>query len=124
VKSLSVADRHLPAGVISLERHHPARRMLRYDSRMPQKMWFDLNHGGFPPDNMARLPSLLFQALLYANECSCWILGLWREVRWQRTDARLPNQKGKGLPVFHSPAALVPFDVSPSRVIVLDDATV
>jgi hypothetical protein len=27
------------------------------------KVWFDLNHGGFPPDNMARLPSLRFQAM-------------------------------------------------------------
>jgi hypothetical protein len=25
----------------------------------PGNLWFDLNHGGFPPDNMARLPSLL-----------------------------------------------------------------
>ena len=27
---------------------------------------------------MARLPSLRFQALLYANERCFWLLGLWR----------------------------------------------
>ncbi len=32
-------------------------------SKEEGELWFDLNHGGFPPDNMARLPSLRFQAM-------------------------------------------------------------
>jgi hypothetical protein len=43
-------------------------------------LWFDLNHGGFPPHNMARLSAFLLQALFYANACSGWMLGLWKEV--------------------------------------------
>jgi hypothetical protein len=44
-------------------------------------LWFDLNHGGFPPHNMARLSALLFQALCYANACAGRVLGLWKAVR-------------------------------------------
>lgn len=44
------------------------------------QLWFDLNHGGFPPHNMARLSAFLLQALFYANACSGWMLGLWKEV--------------------------------------------
>jgi hypothetical protein len=40
MKSLSVADRHLSAGVIYLERHHPARRMHRYDCLMVERNLF------------------------------------------------------------------------------------
>src|SRR5215831_8795083 len=36
--------------------------------------------GGFPPHNLARLSAFLLQALFYANACSGWMLGLWKEV--------------------------------------------